>query len=271
VVGTNVFMTQALVRVTDLADKYKAVNFKYGDDISILGGWVDVNASLNWNTPLKQGVEYVILACGDNDAQDVQMEVRDSNNVAVATDKLIGNHGTVTYTPPVTATYTLRLTLFKSRNSFPCVCVTTILKKNGLDVPLANIDVASKRITDRLVESDKAAQKIGQRVDLHKMTNQWAFFGGVIQPGGSLGMKNLNLGAGKRLFVGAGDNAVSVINLDLVDSNQKVVLQDFNKNPVSQLEYNFNGIGTHGLHMYNIQSNGPAVCLMAVFDYVNKQ
>ena len=262
---TGQFMNEAVIRVTNVANGVKFINYGYNEGISILGGWVDEKASLNFTTPLQAGKEYLFLAGGDNDAQDVDLEILDSRNNVVAADVRVAPDAVVAFNPKVGGTYTLRMTLFKSNNRVPCVCVTTILRKNGWNVPVGNLDKASGKIIKALETGDQVAQRTGQRVDLRRANNQWAFFGGVLRQGESMGVNKMSLGFGDCLFVGAGDNFASVINLDLEDASGKAIKQDLKNNAVSVLDCRAQG-GTNGLRLHNVRATSPSVVIMSVMD-----
>jgi hypothetical protein len=263
--ATGQFMNEAVVRVTDLAARANFINYGYNDGVSILGGWVDEKAHLTFTTPLAANVEYLFLAGGDNDAADVDLEILDDRGNVLAADLGVAPDAVVQFRPKVQGTYTLRMTLFKSRNSVPCVCVTTILRKNGWNLPVKNLDKATGKIMRALEGGDQAAQRQGLRVDLRRASNQWAFYGGVLRQGDNLAVKNLDLGRGDRLFVGAGDDFASVVNVDLENNNAQALKRDGKQGPVSVIDYGANG-GTYGLRVHNRRATGPAVVLMAVLD-----
>jgi len=143
--------------------------------------------------------------------------------------------------------------------------VITILKKNGWTLPVGNLDKATTKITGALQLADEMVQKNGQRADLRRASNQWSFYGGVLRQGADMGVTNLNLGFGYRVFVGAGDAFAQAVNLDLTDANGLVVQQDRKYNAVAALDYFPNG-GAYGVRVYNARATGPAVVIMAVLD-----
>jgi len=273
--ATGNFMAQAVVRVTDNADKINKgrVNaglgtYGYNEGISILGGWVNPNSSLSLTTDLKANVNYLFLADGDFDAADVDLEILDANGFAVASDLRANREAEVYFTPQVNGKYTLRMTLARSMNNVPCVCAAVILNENGKSwkVPVKNLDDATDNVVKALDNGDKAAQRLGHRLDLRRADNQWAFFGGVLTQGTNFGVSKLSLGNGSGLAVGAGDKFSRVINVDLENDQNQAIKQDLKQNAVSVIDFAVNGFGQHGLRVHNIRSNGPSVVLMAVMD-----
>lgn len=262
---TRLYSAQAVVRVTNIASTAKFINYGYREGLSILGGWIEGRSYLTFSTRLIQGVDYLLLAAGDNDAQDVDLEIVDANGNVLAKDDGKQAYAIVTFRPRVTAYYTLRLTLFKSRNNLPCVCAMTILKKNGWDVPVKNLDTACDKIGTALEAMDRGAQKFGKRVDFHRASNQWAFFGAVLREGENLSVTDMTMGTGDRLFVGAGDRFADTVRLDLETADGRLVKRDLKNGPVSSLDFGAAG-GMHGLRVHNVRATGPAVVLMAVMD-----
>jgi hypothetical protein len=265
------FMNQAVVRVTNIANQAKGVgNLGYENGVSILGGWIQQNKSLSVTYNLPAGVDYVFIAGGDNDATRVDLEVLDANNTVLARDNANAADSVVAFTPQVAAKYTLRLSLVQAKNNVPCVCALVILKKNGWNVPVQNLDKAVGKVMKALDLVDKEAQKLGKRIDLFQGNGQWAFYGGVLNPGQNMSMTNLNFGFGDRFYLGVGDDFATVTHLQLEDAKGNQLKRDPLNNAVSVLEYNHAG-ATHGLRLYHTQGTAASVVLMAAFDvYVPK-
>jgi len=273
--STGRYMAEAVVRVTDLAVRINSnrVNmglgtYGYRENISVLGGWVNVNASLRFDTDLRGGVEYLFLADGDLDAEDIDLEIIDGNGNVVASDLRPNREAVVTFTPPWDGRYTMRLILDKSKNNVPCVCTAVLLCRNGnnWNVPVKNLDAASGKIVQALDIADRAVQPLGRRADLRRANNQWAFYGCVLRAGENFAITNMNLGIGGRVLLGAGDRFANIVNLDLENGQRQALKQDRNNLPVAVFDYQANGFGQHGVRVHNVQSNGPAVVLMAVLE-----
>jgi hypothetical protein len=264
--ASGTYLTEAVTRVTNLAGIAKLGNYGYNHDISILAGWVQKGGSLSFNLQLDAGAEYLFLAGGDNDAIDVDLEILDKNGKVVASDMRPDPEAIVTFRPRDTGRYTLRLILDRSQKNVPCVCVATILKKGGWNVPFGNLDKATGNLTKLLADVDRAiAQKANKRLDLRNANNQWAVFGAVLPQGQQTTVTHMTLGQGDRLFVGVGDGNASHLDLFLLDSKNKQI-----KGPQGQLDTPFivyrPGTGTHGLRIQNRSSFGPTLVMMAVMD-----
>lgn len=263
--ATGQFLDAAVVRVTDIAAKAKFAQYGYADGLSILGGWVDEKASLSFSMELQKGVDYLLLAGGDNDALDVDLELQDATGIALAADAGFDPEAIVQFTPRQTARFTLKLTLFKSRQKVPCVCVATILKKNGWNVPVKNLDDATGRVAKALADGDAIAKKTGHRLDLRRAPNQWAIFGGVLRQGDNFALHNISSGFGDLLFVGAGDNFAQSLRVDVESNDNKLILKEGRNNQLAAIDYRGTG-KMHGLRLTNVKARSPAVVLLSSMD-----
>jgi hypothetical protein len=265
--STGEYMSQAFLRVTALSAVADSLGrYGYSDGICIVGGWVDAGQTMPFALTLERGYEYLILAGGDNDAFDVDMEVVDSRGNVLESDTKTDPSAVVPFAPRATGVYTLRLTLYKSRMNVPCVCVLTVLKKGGWTVPLKNLAQAGIQLVDGLAVADtEARSRYERRVDLRRAPNQWAFFGAVLKSGTGISAGNMDLGRGFRMFVGVGDNFCDDANLYLLDEDYRTLKEDTRRDKIGVLSMEARG-GRHGLRIENASSRGPSVCLMAVLD-----
>lgn len=265
--ATGKFLKQAMTRVTsNVGTANKLVGYGYNDGISILGAWVDAGDSISFHLPLDAGVNYMFLGSGDNDAEDVDLAILDNNGQIAASDTTTDADAVLGFTPQRTGQYTLRLTLYKARQNFPCVCVAVVLKRNGWNVPLRNLDTATDSLTGLLGNLDQQlGQKNNRKIDLRRARNQWALYGAVLRQGEESTVTNLNLGLGDRLFVGVGDRQATDIDLFLQDNNNRVLKEDVRLDATPWILHRANG-GLNNIRIRNYRSNGPAVVLTAVTD-----
>lgn len=265
--ASGTYLVEAFTRVTNNAGLAgKLVGFGYAENLSILGGWVDAGKSLEFDlNHLVAGTQYMIIAAGDKDAEDVDLEIIDPAGKVVASDVRTAPDAIVAFTPQVKGRHTMRLTLFKSRQSVPCVCVATILKKGGWNIPLRTLDDPVGRLVRALAAADQEVQKTGKRLDLHKAPNQWALYGGVARQGEDVTVTNMTLGRGLRLFLGVGDKSARDVDLFLLDNNGKTIVSDTRVDPVAVFTHE-PGAGPHGLRVLNFDSNGPSLLIMGIFE-----
>src|SRR4051794_6506137 len=82
------FLGQAFNRVTESASgAAKLGNFGYQEGISILGGWIRHRDSLHYSVPLTKDVTYMFVAGGDNDAENVDIEIQDADGNPLEREK----------------------------------------------------------------------------------------------------------------------------------------------------------------------------------------
>lgn len=261
------FLNQAFVRVTDSASAAaKLGNFGYDEGVSILGAWVHCRDNVMYYVPLTRGVNYMFVAGGDNDAQDIDLEIQDDKGRVVAVDNRVAADAMATLAAPSTGWFTLKLTLAKSRKDFPCVCVVAILKENGLQVPLKNLDVCSARLMRLFTDTDKLLQKEGKRLEFRWARNQWGLYGSVLRPGDDISVTNLNLGSGRRLLLAMGDEQTEDVDLSLLDKANAVVAEDVKTNPEAIIGYTPEAAARYGIRMRNYKGNGPSVIMTGIFD-----
>jgi hypothetical protein len=265
--ATSTYLAEAFVATTkNAATANNLAGFGYNEGISILGAWLKTGKNVGFDTQLTGGVQYLFLAGGDNDAQDVDLEIFDAKGNRLASDGRATPDASVLFTPRATATYTLRLTLVKSKRNVPCVCVATILRKGGLNVALNNLNEAAGNLAAVLNIADQVLRhKTKKRLDLYHADNQWSIFGSVLDKGQETTVTKVSLGNGHRLFIGVGDKQADV-DLFLLDKTDKVVQQDTRGDRIAILGRDPTlDDGPHGLRIRNL-SRALSVTMMAVFE-----
>jgi hypothetical protein len=263
-------LKQAFNRVTDNAALGgKIGGYGYIDGISIMAAWIDKGEKTTFTLTLEANVEYLFLGAGDQDAQDVDLTILDDQNRVVAEDTRDAADAVVKFTPRVTGRYTMELILFKSRNNLPCVCAATILRKGGSNLSLRNLDEAVGNLVDILAKADtELKNKANKRLELHREKGQWAMFGAVLAESKDADMYNLSLGNGTRAFFATGDSKAQDVDLFLMNNDAtQTINSDTRVDRDASFVQQMNG-GLHRLRLHNHKSNGPAVCMMAVFDII---
>jgi hypothetical protein len=132
--GQGQYVTQASQRLAGLISKanddgYKLANNKF----SLGGGWLKQGKEwVNLFTiTLDQGKEYRILAAGDNDAMDVDVQVVDPDNInnALASDTARSSEAVVNFRPNNSKRYLVRVRLYASQENRPAVCLGIVMGK----------------------------------------------------------------------------------------------------------------------------------------------
>jgi hypothetical protein len=262
------FLTQAFVRVTDNAELTKRITgYGYADGVSVLAAWVDRGDSVAFIRPLSANISYMFLAAGDRDAQIVNLEILDVDGRNVLkNDGKSQPDAILEFTPTVSTSYRMRLTLAKSDKNLPCMCVAAILKKDGWKVPLGSLDTCAKKITDTLATVDAEVRRLsGKKLDFYKAKNQWALYGGVLKENETLQIDNLALGRGIKGFIAVGDNNTSDVDLFLLDQFGNTVKEDVRPDPEASFVHE-PGPQKHSLRVLNYKATGPSLIFMSTFD-----
>ncbi len=87
-------------------------------------GWVPI-----FTVQLTAGRSYILLAAGDNDTKDLDLDIQDSSGRVLAADTETSPVANVPFEPKVSGRYTVRLRLYDSRNSVPCYCFANVMVK----------------------------------------------------------------------------------------------------------------------------------------------
>jgi len=274
------YLNEAFTRVTDIA---KALNQKLGygyakeANPSILVGWVNRGARLDFTWNLTAGVEYVLVADGDLDATDIDLQVfagAGAVGQAIVQDFRFNREAVVNFTPKASGKFTARLILTSSANNVPCACAMVLMRKNGWNLPLGNLDSAMGALTKSMERVDDDLQKkLGVRLDIHKGDNQWAVFGGLADRNESIGVNRIAIGSGDRVIIGAGDRFTKQLDLDYLDDNNQVLATQDAKSPAT-LPYvirneRLNRAGQselRGVTLRNVDSTGASVVMFGVTD-----
>ena len=102
----------------------------YNNYFSAGGGWL-LQGQNNWvnlfTIELEAGRSYRLIAAGDGDAQDVDLEVRDLDGRRYAIDDSTDPDAVINFTPETTRRYQIRVRLYSSRQNLPCFCMAIVM------------------------------------------------------------------------------------------------------------------------------------------------
>jgi hypothetical protein len=130
--GQGKFITQASERLAKLVGEANGEGYKLASNkFSVGGGWL--KQSSEWMTlytiNLEKGKNYRILAAGDNDARDVDVQLLDPNDKVMASDTKTDPEAVVDFRPKVSQRYQVRVRLFASRNDLPSLTLAIVMVK----------------------------------------------------------------------------------------------------------------------------------------------
>jgi len=130
--GQGKFLSQASERLAGLigkanSDGYQLANNKF----AIGGGWLKQGKEWGplYTITLEKGKSYRVLAAGDNDAQDVDVQILDPNDKEMAVDTAKAAEASVDFSPKVTQKYLVRVRVYASQNNRPSLCLGVVMVK----------------------------------------------------------------------------------------------------------------------------------------------
>lgn len=131
--GQGSYVTEAADRLSKLITQSNQAGYRLSDNnFSIGGGWLR-QSQTNWvplfTVTLNQGRQYRLLAAGDHDARDVDLQVVDENNRVVAEDASTDPAAAIDFRPGSTQRYLIRVRLYASDKNVPCVCLGIVMDK----------------------------------------------------------------------------------------------------------------------------------------------
>jgi len=215
------YLTQAIARVYSwvTANTITARGVGFDDGISILGTLVRPGASSTVVRHLTAGTTYYFVAGGDNDAQDVDLAVKDMNGRTLASDVLADAEPVVEFTPRQSGKYQVVLSL--PRSSGDAFLVVAILRAGGWTMPVDRMVLA----TAKLVRAGSHLAERRAAGFLHER-NQWAVWGGVVAADDSFELTSVTMGSGARVVVAASDSHDGDIDLFVSRSAGPIVEKD---------------------------------------------
>jgi hypothetical protein len=131
--GQGQYVTEAAARLNKLIAQANRDGYKLSDNnFSIGGGWLKQSEN-NWvplfTVTLQQGRGYRLLAAGDADARDVDLQLVDENNKVVAEDAGTEPTAVLNIRPNQSQKYLVRVRLYASEKNLPCVCLGIVMDK----------------------------------------------------------------------------------------------------------------------------------------------
>lgn len=128
------YIKEAANRLADLVNTAAKQGFSVQSNAFSTGGAMIKKDANRWipiyTVQLTEGRAYVLLAAGDNDAKDLDLDIQDTSGKTLAEDTLTSPTAVVSFTPKVSGRYTVRLRLYDSRDDLPCYCLATVMARD---------------------------------------------------------------------------------------------------------------------------------------------
>lgn len=252
--GPGKYMAQALAEMM-VAARYVSDDSDMGLDsgICLLGAYLKPGASYAVTRELEAGVEYALIAGGDEDCQDVDLVILDSDGGKLAEDTETTRLAVTRFKAPRKTTAVIRMTLYAAkRDAFCSFCV---LRSGGYDVPVENLTKAGDRFMGLAERTAELAQKDGLFARFLAEENQAAVFGTILTDRrGWSSITSLNLSDKPAILLAAGDTQVEDIDLQLLNSAGSVLDKDEERDATPVILYSPHRGAKYELRVINAAS-----------------
>lgn len=175
---------------------------------SLMGAKLAPNADAGFRRTFRQGDRYALVAGASAEAEDIRIEIYDSEQELVGQDRISGPRSAMLFQPRTSGDYTIRLRLTKARTD--CVALLAVLSDKA--------EAASTReLKETLQHLLGSCQAMARRAEcrLAASDNQWAIWGSMLPPRRSLRISNVRLGSGMKAILAASRDSQSNIDLSL--------------------------------------------------------
>jgi hypothetical protein len=219
------FLAQAVARVYGLVSSTVISDrgIGFADGISMLGTLVKPGETTTLVRSLTAGTTYLLVAGGDDDAEDLDVEVKDMSGRTLASDVESDAIPVVEFTPLRSGRYQIVLSL--PRSAVDAFLVLAILREGGWTMPLDRMVLA----TGKLIRAGSLLAERSPSYFLHER-NQWAVWGGVVDADDSLELTTITMGSGQRVVVAASDSPTGDIDVLVSRTSGSVVERDESQN-----------------------------------------
>ncbi len=134
--GQGQYLTEASSRLGKLIARANKDGYSlYNNQFSVGGGWLRQGQN-NWvslyTITLEAGKSYRLMAAGDADARDVDLQVKDLDGNEKAVDADTKSEAVVDFSPRITQKYLVRVRLYDSAKDnqgrkLPCMCLAIVM------------------------------------------------------------------------------------------------------------------------------------------------
>jgi len=257
------YMAQAVERVLDgagIATKDTEYGFIDGQ-FCVLGAYLPKEQTVSMSFKLKAGTSYMFIGGGDDDANDVDLYLKNAAGTTLARDEEEDATPIVAFEPTTSGSYSLVLNLQNS-DTKASFCALVALQEGGFEVPVSNLDAATKSCLEFCAI---VSEKMGS-ASFHQKTGEWALYGGLLKSGSSNTISGLDFEAASHAIVATGDDNTTNIDLALLDANGATVEEDIAKDATPIVTHDMQKGISYKLKISNKKSTGAALIIAAVLD-----
>jgi hypothetical protein len=254
------FMAQAVARAVARAKNLTGASAYGFHDAShtLYGAFIHPGRSQSITIALDETKEYIFLAAGDDDVRDLDLFVTSPSGKVLNEDVEKDAAPLVTFSPPVTGRYSVKVQLPAGQEASFCALV--VLVKGGYTVPVEQLQQAITRI---ITYGESVNAKIAPAIFAEH--GNWSLAGSILEPREQIRLGGIELPAGRYAFLAAGDAASGDLDLALHDGDEKVG-EDADDDAVPRLVGNLRGGKDYAVIVKNLASKGPSLTLSLILD-----
>ena len=259
--GPGDSLKQSMIRLLASASVI-VQNSDYGFmETAYLGAFLQPGSFSFLTMTLSEDEEYAFLGAGNQKNMDLDIVVEDEQGNSVVHDVKDNDAPVVIFSPPRTGRYHLKLKLFRSKNA--CFCGMVLLKKNGWNVPVKNLDVA---MNNMLRQSELIASQ--RPTKFADVPGEWSVVGVIIKPGESAGFQDIQLGTGRRAFTSGGDTVCRDIDLAAFEdgASRKILDADLDGDATPLVQFDAFAAKRYSMIVKNVNSNGGCLIMTALLE-----
>jgi hypothetical protein len=209
------FMANALERLLIVASRVDmTTNYGFDDQGStVVAGFLRHGKPQFFVRPLEAGRNYAIFAAGSTEA-NIDLAVYDSRGQVVALDTELDGTPAITFTPAVTDSYKIELSVVNQAEEFGALVV---MQDGGLRIEAPILQNVFQRTLDSGAFASLRVQEAGFPNGLVFHENDWAVQGVVLYPGEAIRQRGIRLDANSAVFAAVAHDESLNIDLEVTD------------------------------------------------------
>ena len=218
---------------------------------------------------LRQGQQYVFLAGGDDDANDVDLYLYDASGNLVVKDSHRDRSALMQFRAPRTARYRVVLSVDKSgpRGAFCAMSVLTRDRSHSFEMRAESLLDTLVRLEASFLILEKALREnLNQDLHLqfHSGNNTWLLMGAILNHKSSVSSDPKRFPSGEYIGITLGEESCSDANLYINDASGRQLLRGTDTQSFSFVAFNGGSGDPLSLQMENAYSRRPSLLLTAV-------
>lgn len=236
----------------------------YDQGWCIFGALLRSGQSISLSTRLDRGIRYLFVAGGGKDAVDVDVEVRDSEGVRLASDTKTDRAAVAILAPSSSGTYSVVVRMYRAQGTAACTLV--LLKEGGGLLSADQLAEGLKRFLVGAASLEAVHSKDGDHLTLDHSSGSWVFYGAVLGQDEAVTYRGLEAGSGRLVAFACGDESARDIDAFVLDTrNDSVLGKDTDDDPTPIVSVSTRRGGRYGLKVSAHDCKGKSLVLAAAF------